>query len=146
MGALTHNGDVITGLPSTASQINYDNTSSGMAATQVQAAIDELSSGLNGVTANDIDISGYDDITATTLETAYVCPSDGYLYASSETDTTGTIRVVVLGAVSLTPIGFIYMNVSGEYQIQTLLLRKGMKIYVPNRTANAVVRFNKLGW
>lgn len=48
MGALTHNGDVITGLPSTASQINYDNTSSGMAATQVQAAVDELKSGLTG--------------------------------------------------------------------------------------------------
>ena len=49
MGALTHNGDVITGLPSTASQINYDNTSSGMAATQVQAAVDELKSGLTNL-------------------------------------------------------------------------------------------------
>ena len=47
MGALTHNGDVITGLPSNASQINYDNTKSGMAATQVQAAVDELKSSLN---------------------------------------------------------------------------------------------------
>lgn len=57
MGALTHNGDVITGLPSTASQINYDNTSSGMAATQVQAAVDELNSVLNKAYTFNIDLT-----------------------------------------------------------------------------------------
>lgn len=52
MGAITHNGDVLQGLPGDASQINYDNTSSGMAATQVQAAVDELKSGLTNVNSN----------------------------------------------------------------------------------------------
>lgn len=46
MGALTHNGEVLQGLPSDASQVNYDNSSSGMAATQVQDAVDELKSNL----------------------------------------------------------------------------------------------------
>lgn len=54
MGALTHNGDVITGLPSIASQINYDNTSSGMAATQVQDAVDELNSNKQPKTDNNL--------------------------------------------------------------------------------------------
>jgi hypothetical protein len=54
MGALTHNGDVISGLPSTASQINYDNTDSGMAATQVQAAVDELNSNKQPKTDNNL--------------------------------------------------------------------------------------------
>lgn len=50
MGALTHNGEVLQSLPADASQINYDNTDSHLQATQVQAAVDELKIGLNGVT------------------------------------------------------------------------------------------------
>lgn len=46
MAAISIDGTPMTALPSDADQINYDNTSSGMAATQVQAAVDELKSGL----------------------------------------------------------------------------------------------------
>ena len=47
MAAISIDGTPMTALPSDADQINYDNTSSGMAATQVQAAVDELKNGLN---------------------------------------------------------------------------------------------------
>lgn len=108
---------------------------------ETTGAINELKSGLNGLTSNNV--SGYDDITATTIETAYVCPSDGYLFASSESDTTGVIRAVISDSAG-NSVGYIYMNITDEYQIQTLYLRKGFKVYVSNRTANATVRFNKL--
>ena len=41
-GVFTHNGNIVEGLPSNANMINYDNTNSGMTATQMQAAVDEL--------------------------------------------------------------------------------------------------------
>lgn len=126
-----------------AENVGYDNTESGLAATQVQDAIDELNSGLMGVTANDFYET--DDITAATPETAYVCPSDGYLLVSSDIDITGIIRVVIMDATSGNAIGYIYMYVVGEYQTQTLFLRKGLKVFVLMRTANTVVRFSKLG-
>ena len=53
-GAFTHNGNVVEGLPSIASQINYSNTSSGMQATQVQAAIDELNTNKQPKTDNNL--------------------------------------------------------------------------------------------
>lgn len=42
MAAISIDGTPMTALPSDADQINYDNTSSGLSATQVQDAIDEL--------------------------------------------------------------------------------------------------------
>ena len=41
-GIFTHNGNIIQGLPSLANQVVYNNTNSGLHATQVQSAIDEL--------------------------------------------------------------------------------------------------------
>ena len=41
-GIFTHNGNMLQALPSNASQINYDNSNTGLSATQVQNAIDEL--------------------------------------------------------------------------------------------------------
>ena len=110
-------------------------------ATSIDDEVNELNSKITDLTANDF--AGYDDITASTVETAYTCPCDGYLYVSSEIDTTGTIRVVVVGATSLNGLGYIYMNVTDEYQMQTLFVRKGMKVYVFSKTTNAIVRFNK---
>lgn len=48
-GAISLFGNVLFGLPSRANQINYDNTNSGLSATQVQAAIDELNGDLTDV-------------------------------------------------------------------------------------------------
>lgn len=42
MAAISIDGTPMTALPSDADQINYDNTSSGLSATEVQDAIDEL--------------------------------------------------------------------------------------------------------
>lgn len=62
-GVFTHNGNIVEGLPSTANMINYDNTSSGMQATQLQAAVDELNTNKqsktdNSLTTTDKTVSG----------------------------------------------------------------------------------------
>ena len=54
MAAISIDGTPMTALPSDADQINYDNTSSGMAATQVQAAVDELNSNKQPKTDNNL--------------------------------------------------------------------------------------------
>lgn len=54
MGALTHNGDVLQGLPANASQINFDNTGTDLDSTQVENAIKEVNTKVN-TNANDID-------------------------------------------------------------------------------------------
>ena len=104
--------------------------------------VNTLKSGLNELTANKL--NGTDDITATTYDTAYVCPCDGYLMVSSNTDSTGTIRVVIADAISNESVGFVYMNVTGQYQIEMVFLRKGLKVYISQATTNSVVRFKKL--
>ena len=43
-------GETIYGIPAEAGDISYDNTSSGMTADDVQEAIDELSTGIGGIT------------------------------------------------------------------------------------------------
>lgn len=42
MGALTHSGEVLQGLPADASQINFDKTGTDLNATQTEAAIKEV--------------------------------------------------------------------------------------------------------
>lgn len=53
-GVFTHNGNIVEGLPSAANMINYDNTSSGMQATQLQAAVDELNTNKQSKTDNSL--------------------------------------------------------------------------------------------
>lgn len=53
-GVFTHNGNIVESLPSNANMINYNNTSSGMVATQVQAAVDELNANKQPKTDNNL--------------------------------------------------------------------------------------------
>lgn len=50
MGALTHNGDVLQGLPANASQINFDKTGTDLNSTQVENAIKEVNTKVNANT------------------------------------------------------------------------------------------------
>lgn len=54
MGALTHNGEVLQGLPANASQINFDKTGTDLNSTQTENAIKEVNTKAN-TNANDID-------------------------------------------------------------------------------------------
>lgn len=54
MGALTHNGDVLQGLPADASQINFNKAGTDLDSTQVENAIKEVNTKVN-TNANDID-------------------------------------------------------------------------------------------
>lgn len=47
MGALTHNGEIMQGLPANASQINFDKTGTDLNATQAEAAIKEVNGKVN---------------------------------------------------------------------------------------------------
>lgn len=54
MGALTHNGEVLQGLPANASQINFDKTGTDLNSTQTENAIKEVNTKVNTNT-DDID-------------------------------------------------------------------------------------------
>lgn len=47
MGAITHNGEVLQGLPADASQINFDKTGTDLNSTQTEAAIKEVNTKVN---------------------------------------------------------------------------------------------------
>lgn len=47
MGALTHNGEIMQGLPANASQINFDKTGTDLSATQTENAIKEVNGKVN---------------------------------------------------------------------------------------------------
>lgn len=134
-GALTKvAGNAIT----EASGINYSHTTSGLAATNVQDAIDEsydsLKSGLTNVTKNDGGISV--DISAYTSSNPYSATHDGYVVVSSERSTSGVIQVFTKGANNNLSLGSIGMNVTGLYQIESMYVRKGMRVYVNSNTAS----------
>lgn len=52
MGALTHNGEVMQGLPADASQINFDKTGTDLNSTQTENAIKEVNTKVNTNTAD----------------------------------------------------------------------------------------------
>ena len=141
MGALTHNGDVITGLPSTASQINYDNTSSGMAATQVQAAVDELRSALtNKATIPVNSATLIDTIASGTLANIPVL-NDGYLSIWCDTGTTSLDFVVSVRHNTLPQYGVFLTATVSAYSSEAiggLFVKKGEIYTVRNAGANEI--------
>lgn len=71
------NASAIAGL--TASDVAYDNTTSGLSATNEQAAIDELAGDISGLTASDVDyVNTTSGLTATDVQGAVDELADSY--------------------------------------------------------------------
>ena len=111
-----------------ASDINYDNTLSGLTSNKVQGAVDELAADVDTINSNlsknnigtAIDISGYDS------NNKYTIPSDGYVYITIHTGT-GIVSAVIEGSNGLNNT---VISVQQTYDAKSLYVRKGMKVYV----------------
>ena len=66
----------------------------------------------------------------------FVLPYDGYISLNGGSSGTGYIRVVVRS-----PSGevqpYMYMNVTGAFQVQSMFVKKGMKVYVLGNTVQS---------
>lgn len=135
----------------TAASVSYDNTSSGLTATDVQAAIDELAQGSGGtVEADDVvydntqsglaatnvqaainevneRTSAYTfgtavSIPSATITAGYTAPSDGYVHVTAESSTASYINVSLNGVISQ------IAGVAAAYPSGLLYVRKGMVV------------------
>lgn len=91
MGALTHNGEVMQGLPADASQINFDKTGTDLNSTQTENAIKEVNTKAN---TNAADI--------TQLKSGLANKIDGYSLTSENIDAAPNNYSIGLGLVNNT--------------------------------------------
>ena len=105
---------------SAASAVSYDNTVSGLAATNVQAAIDEVVADASKNERGTV----YDFSSHTTSSNAYTLPADGYIKAYAD----GTLaRITVLDP---NDVELIDGGATHQYDSAYFFVRKGMKVYV----------------
>lgn len=101
--------------------------------------IKELNSNLNDLkkagSYGAVNIISYDS-----SNNAYTIPRDGYISISSESDTTGHIRVVINTNNNVQGPSM-YMNITDRYQIMSMFIKKGMIVYVSNKTENCTIKF-----
>lgn len=120
-----------------AEDVDYDNTVSGLTATDVQAAIDEeaaaistINSNLSNLSKNNLDSAV--NVTSYT-NTNYICPSDGYIRAESEYPS-GYIGVEVYGSTSAQDANHAVKLASRNGLCTSTLIKKGMQIHVTGVT------------
>lgn len=88
--------------------------------------------------------SGGIDMGSYTDANPYIPTTDGYVMMSSETSNSGIIRCAIRFANG-TQGPYMYMNVTGSYQIQSVFVKKGMRIgVVSNTTSTGFVKFYPL--
>lgn len=120
--------------------VGYDNTDSGLNAENVQDAIDELGEYIGrNKSGTAIDITSY-----ASTSNMFKIPCDGYVVITSGSSTSGKVRAVIRGS-NMTNIAFMYMNITNDYQIQSLFVKKGMYAYLQeNSTINGSASFYPL--
>lgn len=74
-------------------------------------------------TSGQIDLSGYSD-----QNNPYVFPHDGYVWVSSERLTSGEFQVVIRTANN-TNAAPIYAKITSAYEIHSMFVKKGMKVF-----------------
>ena len=80
-----------------------------------------------------------------TSSNVYTFPYDGYVTVSSEQNTSGYIRIILLdpkGGI----LGYKYMNITNSYQCESIYVKKGMTFYVfeVNVSKDYFVYFNPI--
>jgi len=90
-----------------------------------------------GITLNDCD--GYQIVQLnnyTDQSNSFVLPYDGYIRINGGNTDSGYVRVVIRSpSGNVQP--YMYMNVTGVYQIQSMFVKKGMRVYVLENTAQS---------
>ena len=103
---------------------------------------------LSGLNSNIIDLTKHNggtsvDISEATLSEKYTFPSDGYIYVSSESDTSGANKCAIVGGNGTT-LAYIYQPIYAASDIRSMYVRKGMRFYVIQKSANSAMRFTPL--
>lgn len=66
----------------------------------------------------------------------FVLPYDGYIKIDGGLSDSGYVRVVIRSPSNeVQP--YMYMNVTGPYQIQSMFVKEGMKVYVSGNTVQS---------
>lgn len=111
-----------------AEDVSFDNTASGLTATDVQAAIDEVNAKIVSTEeANDlgahVDIRSY-----STFANCFEIPADGYIAAGGSSSGNASIKIYGSGATAETD-SFIYLIAPQGLEV-AVFVRKGMKAFV----------------
>lgn len=147
---IVSNKAAIDGL--TASDVAYDNTDSGLTATNVQNAVDELSESYpadkvilsDGVTSveNKLDANNLGTVVNITsyTTTKYVAPSDGYLQLSATASTDTKMKATIYGADETN--GFaLSVTYNQINSFNSVYVKKGMKIAITTNENNGIAYF-----
>lgn len=108
----------------------------------VESRIEAVESGLTNLTANRS--GNHVNLKSYTSSNMYTIPKDGYIVVNSDTDSTGNNRVVVRDSIDSSSVANIYQNVTGTYQIESLFVKTGLKVYVNTSTANSSIEYAPL--
>lgn len=120
----------------TTNKITAANLASGIKTIGSLVNITEMNAAIAQSTArnNDAPYGSEVDITNYTSD-PFVFPHDGYVMVSSGESSSGIIRVAI-NSKSDGVKPYIYMNVTGVYQIQSLFVKKGMMAHVVGNTTS----------
>lgn len=117
----------------TAEDIPYDNTTSGMTATNVQGALDELN---NGLTRNKKGTT----VNLSNSTTDYTFPSDGYLIVSTSS-TANAVAIVDLRDSTSSYIGTVGGQGNSNYPSWATFVRAGMIVRIRTVSNSGYVAF-----
>lgn len=117
----------------TAEDIPYDNTTSGMTATDVQGALDELT---NGLTRNKKGTT----VNLSNSTTDYTFPSDGYLIVSASS-TGNAVAIVDLRDSTSSYIGTVGGQGNSNYPSWATFVRAGMIVRIRTVSNSGYVAF-----
>ena len=124
-------------IPGVVNALDSTSITDALSAAQGKALDDKLKEVTSNLSDGSVDLSEY-------TSAYYTCPSDGYLVVNSNSSTTGVIRAKV-SDTNNTAIAYAYMTVVGDYQVQSVFVKKGMKLNVSlNNTNDGSIVFNKL--
>ena len=122
-----------------ASAVSYDNTASGLTATNVQAAIDELKGNIDNINTSDIDNGVI--ITDATQSNMYEFPSDGYVELSTGPSTTTRVTGHLQGNNASSPTIQFSTDTGAGYLYNSIFVRKGMKIWISQSATDGTAAF-----
>lgn len=130
---LIENGKPVGALssPTPASNVIYDNTDSGLSATNAQDAIDEIVSNKGGTT---VDISSY-------TSSKYTTPSDGYVRIAQSLSSATLANQISVNIYSSDDVLVSGMRIWTYPEISTCYVKKGMKImvYQNNSSSSSII-------
>ena len=89
----------------------------------------------NNTTGVAVDLSSYND-----TNNRYTFPYDGYVVLNSNNVTSGQIWAVIKGALN-TDGPYLYMNITGQYQINSVFVKKGMTVYMVRQPSGTIAQY-----